>query len=224
MMNTWNNLNFLDSASPIMEWLIKFHDFTLLINLMITVIILYLMMKIFMNKIINLFIENQMLEIIWTIIPIGILIFMSIPSLKILYLTDEMFTPLLTVKCIGHQWYWSYEISDFMNLNFESFMINMPTMDIFRLLEVDERLILPMSIQISFLVTSEDVIHSFTLPSMGIKVDGIPGRLNQLNLFIIRPGLFFGQCSEICGANHSFMPIVIEATNLKNFLNWIMNF
>nr|YP_009130782.1 cytochrome c oxidase subunit II [Ibalia leucospoides]AIK21702.1 cytochrome c oxidase subunit II [Ibalia leucospoides] len=223
-MNTWNNLNFLDSASPNMEWLIKFHDFTLLINLMITVIILYSMMKIFMNKIINLSIENQMLEIIWTIIPIGVLTFMAIPSLKILYLTDEMFSPLLTIKCVGHQWYWSYEISDFMNLNFESFMINTSKMNIFRLLEVDERLVLPMSLQISFLVTSEDVIHSFALPSMGIKVDGIPGRLNQLNLFITRPGLFFGQCSEICGANHSFMPIVIESTNLKNFLNWIMNF
>nr|UZT67450.1 cytochrome c oxidase subunit 2 [Prosaspicera validispina] len=221
-MSTWYNLSFQDSASPIMEWLIKFHDFTLLINLMITMMILYMMVKIIFNKMINMNIDSQMIEIIWTILPMIILVLMAIPSLKILYLVDEMFLPLMTLKCIGHQWYWTYEISDFLNLNFESYMNKDIKIDSFRLLEVDNNLVLPMNMQMRLLVSSEDVIHSFAVPSMGLKMDAVPGRLNQMNLMINRPGLFFGQCSEICGANHSFMPIVIESTNLNLFLSWIM--
>nr|UZT67440.1 cytochrome c oxidase subunit 2 [Melanips sp. ZJUH 20220003] len=220
-MSTWYNLSFHDSASPIMEWLIKFHDFTLLVNLLITIMIIYMMVKILFNKLINLYIDSQMIEIIWTILPMIILIFMAIPSLKILYLVDEMYFPLLTIKCIGHQWYWSYEISDFFNLNFESYMNKDIMKNSFRLLDVDNRLILPMNLQMRLLIGSDDVIHSFAVPSFGFKMDGVPGRLNQMNLLINRPGLFFGQCSEICGANHSFMPIVIESTNLKMFLNWV---
>nr|UZT67604.1 cytochrome c oxidase subunit 2 [Parnips nigripes] len=220
-MNTWFNLMFQDSASPIMEWLFEFHDYTLLINLMITSVIIYMMIKISLNKFISLNIESQTIELVWTIFPMIILIFMAIPSLKILYLIDEMYLPLLTVKCLGHQWYWTYEIPNFMNLNIESFMSKDLNLNSFRLLDVDNRLVLPMNLQIRLLISSDDVIHSFTVPSLGIKTDGIPGRINQLNLFINRPGLFFGQCSEICGANHSFMPIVIESTNLKNFLNWV---
>nr|UZI00046.1 cytochrome c oxidase subunit 2 [Andricus mairei]UZI00098.1 cytochrome c oxidase subunit 2 [Andricus mairei]UZN92489.1 cytochrome c oxidase subunit 2 [Andricus mairei]UZN92515.1 cytochrome c oxidase subunit 2 [Andricus mairei] len=222
MMNTWLNLNLQDSSSPLMEWLIKFHDYTLMINLMTTFIIIYMMMMILFNNFINLNIENQMIEIVWTLFPIYVLILMSIPSLKILYLSDEMYSPIMSIKSVGHQWYWSYEIPDFKNVNFESFMLSdFDNLDSFRLLDVDNRLVLPMNLQIRMLVSSDDVIHSFTIPSMGIKVDGMPGRINQLNLFINRPGVFFGQCSEICGANHSFMPIVIESTNLKMFLNWI---
>nr|UZT67513.1 cytochrome c oxidase subunit 2 [Figites sp. ZJUH 20220009] len=225
-MNTWFNLMFQDSASPIMEWLIKFHDFTLLINLLITVMILYIMMKIMFNKIISLNIESQMIEVVWTILPMIVLIFMALPSLKILYLMDEIYLPEITIKCMGHQWYWSYEYSNFFNLNFESYMLKDNLLDSsFRLLDVDNRLVLPMKLQMQFLVGSEDVIHSFAVPSLGCKMDGVPGRLNQMNLMINRPGLFFGQCSEICGANHSFMPIVLESTNLENFLNWVnMNF
>nr|AZL93480.1 cytochrome c oxidase subunit 2 [Synergus sp. ZJUH_2016033] len=220
-MNTWLNLNLQDSNSPIMEYLIKFHDFTLLINFMIMLMIMFLIIKISINKLINLNIENQSIEIIWTILPMIILIIMVIPSLKILYLTDEMYTPLMSIKCIGHQWYWKYEFSDFYNLNFESFMNKNINLNSFRLLDVDNNLILPMNLQIRLLISSFDVIHSFTIPSMGIKIDGIPGRINQLNLFMNRPGMYFGQCSEICGANHSFMPIVIESTNIKMFLYWI---
>uniref|UniRef100_A0AAU6QD80 Cytochrome c oxidase subunit 2 n=1 Tax=Synergus sp. 1 DYB-20230501 TaxID=3136278 RepID=A0AAU6QD80_9HYME len=219
-MNTWMNLNLQDSNSPIMEYLIKFHDFTLLINLMILFIIMFMMIKISSNKLINLNIENQMIEIIWTILPMYVLIIMVIPSLKILYLSDEMYSPIMSIKCIGHQWYWKYEFSDFKNLNFESFMNKNFNLNSFRLLNVDNNLILPMNLQIRLLISSFDVIHSFTIPSMGIKIDGIPGR-SVIKLILNRPGLYFGQCSEICGTNHSFMPIVIESTNIKNFLNWI---
>nr|QKW88334.1 cytochrome c oxidase subunit II [Trichagalma acutissimae] len=224
-MNTWLNLNLQDAASPMMDWMIQFHDYSLMINLLIMLTIIYLLIKITMNNYINLSLHNQTIEFIWTILPVYVLIMMSIPSLKILYLTDEIYSPMLSVKSIGHQWYWSYEISDFKNINFESYMLSdLNNLNIFRLLDVDNRLILPMNLQIRLLISSDDVIHSFTVPAMGIKVDGIPGRINQLNLFMIRPGLFFGQCSEICGANHSFMPIVLESTSMKMFLNWIYMF
>nr|UZT67578.1 cytochrome c oxidase subunit 2 [Tessmannella kiplingi] len=219
-MHTWMNYMFQDSSSPNMEWLFKFHDYTLLINLLITLIISYMIYMIFINKFINLKIDNQMIEIIWTILPMVILIFLAFPSLKILYMIDSIYKPLLTIKCIGHQWYWSYQFADFFNLEYESFMSNFLGRGVFRLLDVSNRLILPVDLQIRLLICSEDVIHSFTVPSMGIKVDGVPGRLNQINLMINRPGIYFGQCSEICGMNHSFMPICIEATNLKTFLMW----
>ena len=220
-MCNWFYINLQDSGSPIIELLIKFHDYLLLIDLMILVIIFYLILKVLLNRYINLFLKNQSIEIIWTVFPIIILILLALPSLKILYLIDEMYIPLISVKCLGHQWYWSYEYSDFINLNFDSY-INKDLLNIrFRLLDVDNNLVLPINVQIRLLVSSVDVIHSFTVPSLGFKVDAIPGRINQVNLYINRPGLFYGQCSELCGTNHRFIPIVIESTNLDNFINWI---
>nr|UZT67427.1 cytochrome c oxidase subunit 2 [Aegilips sp. ZJUH 20220002] len=222
-MNSWFYLNLQDASSPLMEWLIKFHDFSLLINLLITIYIALLIYSILNNKLINYNLNNQMIEIIWTIIPITILMSMAIPSLKILYLTDEMFTPLLYIKCMGHQWYWTYELPDFNNIEIESYMNKTLMLNSFRLLDTDNYLTLPMNSQIQLLVSSDDVIHSFTIPSMGIKTDGIPGRINSTNLFNNRPGTFFGQCSEICGANHSFMPIMVNMTYMKNFIKWLNN-
>lgn len=174
----------------------------------------------FNNKII---LQNQIIEIIWTLIPIIILLFLAIPSLKILYLTDEIFYPLITIKIIGHQWYWKYEYRDFNNLEFDSFInqFNYKNSNLFRLLDVDNRLIIPYKNQIRLLFTSIDVIHSWTIPSIGIKIDSIPGRINQSSIFLNRPGLYFGQCSEICGINHRFIPIVIERTSKLYFLNWL---
>jgi len=151
------------------------------------------------------------------------LIFLAIPSLKILYLTDELNFPIISVKVVGHQWYWSYEYNDFNNLEFDSFILK-DLNNRYRLLDVDNRLVLPLNNQIRFLVNSLDVIHSFAIPSLGIKVDAVPGRINQVRILINRPGLYYGQCSEICGVNHRFIPIVIERTNLKNFFNWVKNF
>uniref|UniRef100_Q6SJM4 Cytochrome c oxidase subunit 2 n=15 Tax=Papilio TaxID=7145 RepID=Q6SJM4_PAPPL len=226
-MATWSNFNLQNSASPLMEQIIFFHDHTLIILIMITILVGYLMINLFFNKYINRFLlEGQMIELIWTIIPTITLIFIALPSLRLLYLLDELNNPLITLKSIGHQWYWSYEYSDFNNIEFDSYMINYEKSNInnFRLLDVDNRIILPMNNQIRIMVTATDVIHSWTIPSLGVKIDANPGRLNQTNLFINRPGIFFGQCSEICGANHSFMPIMIESISIKNFINWINNY
>nr|YP_009229546.1 cytochrome c oxidase subunit II [Papilio xuthus]AAD15667.1 cytochrome oxidase subunit II [Papilio xuthus]ABQ63451.1 cytochrome c oxidase subunit II [Papilio xuthus]ALT55627.1 cytochrome c oxidase subunit II [Papilio xuthus]ANW48046.1 cytochrome c oxidase subunit II [Papilio xuthus]QSZ78091.1 cytochrome c oxidase subunit 2 [Papilio xuthus] len=226
-MATWSNFNLQNSASPLMEQIIFFHDHTLIILIMITILVGYLMINLFFNKYINRFLlEGQMIELIWTIIPTITLIFIALPSLRLLYLLDELNNPLITLKSIGHQWYWSYEYSDFNNVEFDSYMINYDKSNInnFRLLDVDNRIILPMNNQIRIMVTATDVIHSWTIPSLGVKIDANPGRLNQTNLFINRPGIFFGQCSEICGANHSFMPIMIESISIKNFINWINNY
>nr|APT41532.1 cytochrome c oxidase subunit II [Pressatia choti] len=225
-MATWSNLNLLDSASPLMEQLTFFHDHALLILIMITILIGYLMYMLFFNYYTNRYLlSGQMIEIIWTIMPAIILLFIALPSLRLLYLLDEVNNPSITLKTIGHQWYWSYEYSDFNNLEFDSYMIptNEMSLNSFRLLDVDNRVILPLKSQIRIIVSATDVLHSWTIPSLGVKVDASPGRLNQTNFYIYRPGLFYGQCSEICGANHSFMPIVIEATLPKTFIQWIKN-
>nr|YP_009537794.1 cytochrome c oxidase subunit II [Parasarpa zulema]AYN60511.1 cytochrome c oxidase subunit 2 [Parasarpa zulema] len=226
-MATWSNLNYQNSASPLMEQIIFFHDHTMIILIMITILVSYLMISLFFNKFINRFLlEEQMIELIWTILPAITLIFIALPSLRLLYLLDELNNPLITLKSIGHQWYWSYEYSDFNNVEFNSYMINPSSNNPanFRLLDVDNRIVLPMNNQIRILITATDVIHSWTIPSLSVKVDANPGRLNQTSFFINRPGIFYGQCSEICGANHSFMPIVIESISIKNFINWINNY
>lgn len=169
--------------------------------------------------------EEQSIETVWTLIPTITLIFIALPSLRLLYLLDEVNIPSLTLKTIGHQWYWSYEYSDFSNVEFDAYII--PTQELearqFRLLDVDNRTTLPFKTQVRCLITAADVLHSWTVPSLGVKADAVPGRLNQVSFLINRPGLIFGQCSEICGANHSFMPIVIESVNIKTFSKWIIS-
>nr|CBL58276.1 cytochrome c oxidase subunit 2 [Paratanytarsus bituberculatus] len=221
-MATWANLGMQDSNSPIMEQLNFFHDHSLLILILVTTLVGYLMMMLFFNKLNNRFLlHGQTIEVIWTILPAIVLLFIAFPSLRILYLLDEINNPTITLKTIGHQWYWSYEYSDFNNIEFDSYMLSNYDLENFRLLDVDNRIILPINNQIRILVTATDVLHSWTIPSLGVKIDANPGRLNQTNFFINRPGLFFGQCSEICGANHSFMPIVIESVPSNFFIKWI---
>nr|QOV03313.1 cytochrome c oxidase subunit II [Orectochilus villosus] len=223
-MATWSNLSLQDSVSPLMEQLTFFHDHTLMILTMITLLVSYLMGSLFFNKYINRqLLEGQFIEIIWTILPAITLIFIALPSLRLLYLLDEMKNPLITLKSIGHQWYWSYEYTNFKNMEFDSYMLpsNELNNNSFRLLDVDNRIILPFYSNIRVIVTALDVLHAWTVPALGVKVDATPGRLNQTSFFLNRPGLFFGQCSEICGANHSFMPIVIESVPMKYFLSWI---
>jgi len=223
-MATWANLGFQDRASPLIEQLIFFHDHVLLILIIITIIVGYLIFILFFNNYSNRYLlHGQTIEIIWTILPAIILLFIALPSLRLLYLLDEINEPIITLKTIGHQWYWSYEYSDFLNIEFDSYIIPTNELSIsnFRLLDVDNRIVLPINSQIRILITAADVIHSWTIPSLGVKVDGTPGRLNQTNFLINRPGLFFGQCSEICGANHSFIPIVIESVPTNFFIKWI---
>nr|WGO58044.1 cytochrome c oxidase subunit II [Rhabdoblatta incisa] len=225
-MTTWTNMNLQDSASPIMEQLIYFHDHALMIIVMILMIVTYMMIMLTTNTFTDRFLlEGQLIEVAWTIAPAIILIFIAIPSLRLLYLMDEINNPVVTLKTIGHQWYWSYEYSDFLKVEFDSYMnpINEMNNNEFRLLDVDNRAALPMNTFIRIIITATDVLHSWTVPSLGVKADATPGRLNQTSFLISRPGLFYGQCSEICGANHSFMPIVIESISTKSFINWISN-
>nr|ACY09437.1 cytochrome c oxidase subunit II [Diachasmimorpha longicaudata] len=225
-MYVWSMMNFQDYNSYISLLMIEFHDYALMILLIIMFFIIYIMIwfsfNIYINKNI---LHHQMLEIIWTLIPVFILFFLAVPSLKILYMIEEMLNPYLTIKIVGHQWYWSYEYSDFYTLMFDSFMISDYTdYGVFRLLDVDNRLVLPFNMNIRGIITSVDVIHSWAIPMMGIKVDAIPGRMNQCNIYMNRLGVYFGQCSEICGLNHSFMPIVLESVNFYTFLFWLSNF
>lgn len=225
-MPYWSSLVFLNANSPIIEQLIFFHDHSMIILVFIIVLIIYIILDIVYNKFFNRYLlENHDIEILWTILPAFILIFIAIPSLRLLYLIEEYFDPSIRVKILGHQWYWSYEYTDF-NIEFDSFII--PEDQIlksnFRLIETDNNFIIPNLIRIRLLVSSLDVIHSWTIPSLGVKIDAVPGRLNQIFLFSYRPGLFFGQCSEICGANHRFIPITLEVVSLKNFFNWVKHY
>nr|WAB69881.1 cytochrome c oxidase subunit II [Dryaderces aff. inframaculata DO-2022] len=216
-------LGFQDAASPIMEELLHFHDHALMAAFLISALVLYIITTLMSTELFNTnTIDAQEIEMVWTIMPAVILIVIALPSLRILYLMDEISNPDITIKAIGHQWYWSYEYSDYDNLSFDSYMI--PTQDLtpgqFRLLEVDNRMITPVGMSTRTLVTAEDVLHSWAVPSLGVKIDAIPGRLNQTSFLISRPGVYYGQCSEICGANHSFMPIVIESLPLTHFMFW----
>nr|BAN63339.1 cytochrome c oxidase subunit II [Alviniconcha hessleri] len=225
-MSLWGQWGFQDAASPLMEELIFFHDHAMLILVMVMSLVTYAAVSLILNKYTcRSLVEGQEIETIWTIIPAVILVFLALPSLHLLYLLDEVGDCGLTVKTIGHQWYWSYEYSDFLNIEFDSYMV--PTDELnpgdFRLLDVDHRVVLPTQTDVRILVTSADVIHSWAIPSLGVKADAIPGRLNQLSFYVKYPGVFYGQCSEICGANHSFMPIVLEAIPLENFMEWVVH-
>jgi len=223
-MATWGHLSLIDRNSPVIEQLNFFHDHTLLILTLITILVSYIIVMLFVNKFTNRFLlAGQAIEVIWTILPAVTLLFIALPSLRLLYLLDEISKPSLTLKTIGHQWYWSYEYSDFKSLEFDSYII--PTNELkpeeFRLIDVDNRIVLPTNSQIRIIVTAADVLHSWTIPTLGVKVDATPGRLNQTNIFINRSGLFYGQCSEICGVNHRFIPIVIESIPINKFIEWI---
>lgn len=214
-MPIWISISFQDRNSPLIEHLSFFHDHTIIIITSITIIIAYLLFSsISSNFFSRTDRENQEIELFWTSLPVGILIFIAIPSLKILYIADELISPSLTLKTLGHQWFWNYEYSEIESLQFDSYINNEESP---RLLQSRNHIILPRKTPIRLVVTSTDVIHSWTVPSLGIKADAIPGRLNQLFILINRIGILTGQCREICGANHSFIPITISSAPVENF-------
>nr|YP_009721477.1 cytochrome c oxidase subunit II [Actinodura cyanouroptera]QGM79761.1 cytochrome c oxidase subunit II [Actinodura cyanouroptera]QGN05458.1 cytochrome c oxidase subunit II [Actinodura cyanouroptera]UDF84145.1 cytochrome c oxidase subunit II [Actinodura cyanouroptera] len=221
-MANHSQLNFQDASSPIMEELMQFHDHALMVALAICSLVLYLLATMLTQKLSSSTVDAQVIELIWTILPAGVLVTLALPSLRILYMMDEVNQPDLTLKAIGHQWYWTYEYTDLKDLTFDSYMT--PTTELplghFRLLEVDHRVIVPTNSTVRVIVTADDVLHSWAVPSLGVKTDAIPGRLNQTSFLANRPGVYYGQCSEICGANHSFMPIVVESVPLPIFENW----
>nr|YP_009019456.1 cytochrome c oxidase subunit II [Abbottina rivularis]AGZ64035.1 cytochrome c oxidase subunit II [Abbottina rivularis] len=218
-----SQLGLQDAASPVMEELLHFHDHTMMIMTSIGTLVTYAMVMAVLSNLTDKYIlESHQIETMWTIVPAMVLVVIALPSLRILYIMDEINDPHLTVKAMGHQWYWSYEYTDYEDLTFDAYMI--PTQDLtpgqFRLLETDHRVVLPMQSPIRVLVSAEDVLHSWSVPALGVKMDAVPGRLNQTSFIASRPGVFYGQCSEICGANHSFMPIVVETVPLEHFESW----
>lgn len=223
-MPVWGQLASQDAASPLIEEIIFFHDFVIVVlGLILTIVgfvILALMKRIFVNKTL---LEGQIIECAWTLIPAMILVLIGLPSLILLYMLDEAAQNSITVKAVGHQWYWSYEYSDFWGsrgLEFDSY-ISRVDRGTPRLLDADSRLTLPIGAHVRVVLTSADVLHSWTVPVLGVKADACPGRLNQIKFISHRPGVFFGQCSEICGANHRFIPVALELIRVTDFISWV---
>lgn len=237
-------IDFQDPATPIMEGIIDFHHDVQFYLIVILVFVAWCLLSIVQEFGLRFYISKTssieeslqarrdslflkevthgtVLEIIWTLVPVFVLIAIAIPSFALLYAIDELVEPTLTVKVIGHQWYWSYEYSDskYGDLNFDSYMIPENDLELgqLRLLEVDRKLWLPVYTHIRILVTATDVLHAWAVPALGVKMDCVPGRLNQVSLFIKREGTFYGQCSELCGVNHGFMPIAVKVVPLNWF-------
>lgn len=224
-------MNFQEAASPIMLELHSFHNFLLFITTAIVVFVSLLLIYVIFrfnakrNPIPAKFTHNIAIEIIWTIIPIIILIIIAVPSFRILKMAEHIPVADVTVKVVGSQWYWSYSYPDHDHIEFNSNMIQDKDLKPgqIRLLEVDNRVIIPQGSVIKFLITASDVIHSFAVPALGIKTDAVPGRINQTWTKIDKKGVYYGQCSELCGVNHGFMPIAIEVVSKEEFEEWVKN-
>ncbi|WP_375358420.1 cytochrome c oxidase subunit II [Candidatus Tisiphia endosymbiont of Neophilaenus lineatus] len=217
-------------ASPLMEELHGFHNFLLLISggivVFITILLVYVCIRFNAqsNPIPAKFSHNILIEVIWTIIPIIILVIIAIPSFRILRFAEKIPEIDMTVKVIGYQWYWHYIYPDHENIEFDSYLITDENLKPGqkRLLEVDNRIIIPENTTVKFLITAGDVIHSFAVPALGIKIDAVPGRINETWTKISKKGVYYGQCSELCGVNHGFMPIAIEVVSKEEFQNWLI--
>ena len=218
------------AASPVMERITSFNDLVFIIALVITVFVMVLLLYVVFrfsakrNPEPSKTTHNTLLEVVWTVVPIIVLVAIAIPSFRLLYFTDRTEEAEMTIKAIGHQWYWSYEYPDFDDVSLDSFMIadreeleeDQPW-----LLETDTRVVLPVDTTIRVLITADDVIHSWAMPAFGIKVDAVPGRLNETWVRVEREGVFYGQCSELCGVDHAFMPIAVEVVSKDAFAAWI---
>lgn len=220
-MSVWSQLLLQESADTGVELLSMFHDYSLSIIVSILTFVGGISLSILFNSLVSDSVIVTLIEVVWTVIPIFVLFFLAIPSLRILYYMDET-DPYITLKVTGRQWYWTYELID-LDLEFDSYIIRNPKLGEFRLLDVDHRVILPINKNVRGLVTGGDVIHCWAVPSLGVKADAVPGRLNQVRFNTIRSGIIYGQCSEICGANHRFIPIVLERLSPSYFLSWCRN-
>lgn len=226
-----------DPATTIMNGIVNFHNFLLCIMVTIGTAVGLLLANTLIRfaedttkvQVPQKFAHASMLEIVWTVIPAIILLYIAGPSFSLLYALDENCSKTFVIKIIGHQWYWSYEIPHFSDTefhneytSFDSYMLDVTDLYRgFRLLEVDNRLWLPTYTYISLIITSSDVIHSWAVPSFGIKIDACPGRLAHVTLYIQRTGVFFGQCSEICGTGHGFMPIAVRVVSYEDWIEWV---
>ena len=221
-------VNFQPAASPVAEMIVSLHDLLLFITVAISVFVLGLLAyaciryRADRNPVPSRRTHNSVLEIAWTAIPVLILVVIAIPSFQLLYFMDLAVNPERTLKAIGRQWYWSYEYPDQGNFTFDAYMVADQDLQPgqMRLFDVDNPVVLPVETDIRLLTTASDVIHSWAMPALGVKMDAVPGRINETWLRIERPGVYYGQCSELCGDYHAFMPIKIVAVSKEEFETW----
>jgi cytochrome c oxidase subunit 2 len=217
------------SASPVKENIAWLHNLLLVIITVITIFVLVLLVYVMVRFRASAHpkptrtTHNTLIEIIWTVVPTLILVVIAIPSFKLLYFMDRTFEADMTLKVNGHQWYWSYEYPDQGGLKFESYMI--PDADIKpgqkRLLEVDNRVVVPVDTNVRILVGGTDVMHSWMVSSLGVQIYAVPGRVNETWVKVNKPGVYYGQCNQICGINHAYMPIAVEALSKADFERWV---
>lgn len=220
-MITWRRSFFHSPSSYLIELVISIHDYVILFLLRIFIVVMWnIIYSLYAHSFSLNFFEDHQLERVWTVLPFVILVFIVGPSLSSLYMLDTCFFCGLSVRIVGHQWYWRYFFKDFNNIMFDSYISPSDGTPL-RLVDVDNRLLIPNMLPVRFMVSSADVIHSWTIPSFGVKIDAIPGRINQFCFSSKHSGVYFGQCSEICGANHSFMPIVMESVPFNQFVGSI---
>ena len=222
-------MTFQEAASPVMEQIDSFHDLLFWIITIITLFVLFLLIYVIVkfnekaNPVPSKTTHNTFIEVVWTVVPILILIVIAVPSFKLLFFQDRHENPDMTLKVVGHQWYWSYKYTDHGDLGFDSQMIQ--TEDLKpgqpRLLSVDNFVVLPVDTNIRVLQTADDVIHNWAMPAFGLKLDAVPGRINENWVRITKPGDYYGQCSELCGIGHAFMPIHVKAVSKEEFAVWV---
>jgi cytochrome c oxidase subunit 2 len=222
-------VDFQTALSPSMERIVDFNLMVTIIIVIITAFVFGLMAWIVVrynkkrNPVPSKTTHNTMLEVIWTVVPVIILLVIAVPSFRLLYFTDRVEDADMTLKAIGHQWYWSYEYPDHGDFTFDALMLEDDELEEGqpRLLATDEAVVLPVGAKIRLLTTADDVIHSWAIPALGVKMDSVPGRVNETWFQINREGMYYGQCSELCGTLHGFMPIMIEAVSQEDFDAWV---
>ena len=221
-------LSFQNPATDLMGSVVGLHNIILIVMTLVTLFVLFLLFYVSFrfsakrNPIPSTTTHNTVVEVLWTAIPIGILVVLAIPSFKLLYQQEKSENYDMTVKVIGHQWYWEYEYPDHGDFYFESYMVQEQDLEEgdLRLLTVDNPLVIPANKNIQILITAGDVLHSWAVPSMGLKTDAVPGRLNETWVNVKEPGVYRGQCSEICGSGHGFMPVVVKVLPEREFMAW----
>ncbi|MEP3244389.1 MAG: cytochrome c oxidase subunit II [Sneathiella sp.] len=221
---------FQDAFSPVAHEMHDFHNILLIIitaiSVFVAALLLYVMIRFNRKKnpVPSKTSHNTLIEVIWTVAPIVILLLIAIPSFKLLYFADRIEKADMTIKAIGYQWYWGYEYVDEDELAFEAVMLEEDELEEGqpRLLATDNTIVLPVDTNIRLLVTAEDVLHSWAMPAFGVKLDAVPGRLNETWMRIEKEGMYYGQCSELCGARHGFMPIMVKAVSKEEYAKWLV--
>ena len=220
---------FQEAVTPTMHAFNDFHNILLYVIFAVSAFVLLLLVYVCIkfsaknNPVPSKNSHNTVLEVIWTVLPVVILVFLAIPSMRVLYFNEKIENTEMTLKIVGHQWYWSYAYPDNGDIEFESYMI--PDDEIkegqTRLLEVDNRVVLPVDTKIKLQITGADVIHNWAMPAFGVKIDAIPGRLNEGWIEVEKTGTYYGQCSELCGVGHGFMPIAVDVVSKAEFAAWV---